>query len=419
MLLFAFGLLVALLTVTVVRITRDLSLVDETEYQRENLKIIASDISRRLDENDADRYAFLETVAAIEAGEKHYSMVLRDTSGMIISPSFVAGSDIPMSNIRNYDKDPTTFMATVWNVRCYVITYAFPDRPLELVAIYDDGFLFDDFHEIIYSFIGLVAFVFLFILLLAWFWIIPVLDRVYARKNRAENELDTARKLQQKAVTKVFPEDQRCDVHAVLLPAREVGGDIYRCQLADGKLFFVVGDVSDKGVAAAFVMVTLSSVIQSYAARGASLVELMNELNRILLDNPDYEMFCTLFMGVIDLDTLEMEYCNAGHTKTLVDGAFLEQDPQLIAGIKQDYPYHTQSLQLRHGSRLLLYTDGVTEARNEARAFYGEQRLLAWMRQRPAEEPASGTCEALLDELASFRGKALQNDDIAIMCIKI
>jgi sigma-B regulation protein RsbU (phosphoserine phosphatase) len=130
-------------------------------------------------------------------------------------------------------------------------------------------------------------------------------------------------------------------------------------------------------------------------------------------------MFCTLFMGFIDLDTLEMEFCNAGHTRTLIDGEFLAQDPQLIAGIVPDYVWHTQKLQLHNGAGLLLYTDGVTEARDESRALFGEARLQAWMKQRPVGTSCREDCEDLLQTLASFRGKAKQNDDIAIMSIKI
>ena len=114
-----------------------------------------------------------------------------------------------------------------------------------------------------------------------------------------------------------------------------------------------------------------------------------------------------------------MEYCNAGHTRTLLNGAFLAQDPQLIAGIAPGYRFHTQKCRLQHGDRLLLYTDGVTEARDERRAFFGEERLQAWMAARPAGAGCREDCADLLDTLAAFRGKAPQNDDIAIMSIRI
>ena len=166
-------------------------------------------------------------------------------------------------------------------------------------------------------------------------------------------------------------------------------------------------------------MFMLSSFIRSRMQAGIPLDRLMGEVNGLICDNPDYEMFCTLFMGIIDPKTLEMTYCNAGHTKTLLSGAFLDQDPQLIAGIRKDYTYHLQTVQLHRGDRLLLYTDGVTESRDESRAFFGERRLLDWMGRRPSGESCADTCRALLGTLAEFRGKAPQHDDIAIMSIKI
>ena len=245
------------------------------------------------------------------------------------------------------------------------------------------------------------------------------MNRVLDKKRRAEDEVLVARDLQQKAVTKTFPEDARCEAYAVLQPARSVGGDIYRCILSDNKLFFAVGDVSDKGMAAAYVMFLLSSVIQSHAGSGLSLTALAGEINRLLLDNPEYEMFCTLFLGTIDLETREFEYCNAGHTKTVVNGSFLEQDPQLIAGVLRDFPYKTEKMMLPPGSRLLLYTDGVTENRSADGTFFGEQRLLEWVSAQDPADSCEKTCDGLLAALDAFRGKAQQNDDIAIMCIKI
>ncbi len=417
-LLVVFGLLIIVLTVIAVRFSRNASFEKQKDILTDDLETIAEQIDQNLDEGEVD-YSFLELTSSIEKKDENYSYLLRDSTGTILSPSFVAGKHIRMNDVRYLSADSLAFTATVWGVKCFVIVYHFPDRPLELIGIYDNDYIFDDVHATINSFILLLSAVFVVLLLIAWIWVIPALERMFLRKNQAEHQLQIARELQQKAVTKQFPTDPRCDVYAVLQPAREVGGDMYRCGVMNGKLLFVVGDVSDKGTTAAFVMFMMISVIRSHAHRGVRFVELMNELNALLYDNPEYEMFCTLFMGQIDLETLEMDYCNAGHTRTILDGEFLNQDPQLIVGIEQDYPYHTQHLQLHHGSRLLLYTDGVTEARSQSRSFFGEQRLLDWMRKQPADASSRQTCESLLHTLETFRGKALQSDDIAIMCIKI
>lgn len=421
LLLAVFGLLIAAATVLAVRVTRHVSLLNESDALREDLKIIAGEISATLDDDeDANDFSFLELTARIERNERNFSYVLRDESGLVLSPSFVAGKTIDMDDVYDFSEDGSSFLADVWGERCFVVRYAFPDKPLELLGIYNNQYVFGDVHYTIRVFIIVLSCIFLILMLLAWLWIIPDLERVLERKRRAEKELEVAGTLQQKAVTKVFPQDARCQVHAVLLPARIVGGDIYRCRVIGDKLFFAVGDVSDKGMAAAHVMFLLSSVIQSHSMdKDSSLVHLMEEVNALLVDNPEYDMFCTLFMGTIDLDTHEFEFCNAGHTKAVLNGAFLDQDPQLIAGIVRDYPYRTQTIRLEPGSRLLLYTDGVTEARNADGAFFGERRLLDWVRAQDPSAPCEKTCSDLLASLGTFRGKARQNDDIAIMCIKI
>ncbi|MBQ6073283.1 MAG: serine/threonine-protein phosphatase [Bacteroidales bacterium] len=418
-LLALFGLLIAASTVLAVRISREVCLVKEYDSLMDDLKIIAGVVSEYMDENDPDSFEFIEVAARIQENEENFSYVLRDSSGIVLAPSFASGKPLKLKNIRMLRDDGTAFMADIWGARCFIVRYAFPDRPLELVGIYDDQYVFSDLRHTVKMFIGIISVVFLVLLAAAWFWIIPALERVLSRKRQAENELQIAHDLQQKALTKAFPDDARCQVHAVLQPARQVGGDIYRCRVIGDKLYFAIGDVSDKGMAAAYVMFMLSSIIKSRADHGDSTDSLMREINELLLDNAEYEMLCTVFLGIIDLDTLEMEYCNAGHTKTILNGTFLDQDPQLLAGVVRDYPYHAQKLKLSRGSRLLLYTDGVTEARDESLAFFGERRLLEWMSAQDPADSCEKTCEKLFDTLTAFRGKAEQNDDIAIMCIKI
>lgn len=419
LLLASFGLLLIVATMAAIRFTRDVSLLHQVGRLKGNLKIIAMEIAEDLDENDDDAFDFLEISSRIQQTDENYSYVLRDSSGTILAPKFVAGKQIEMNDIRSVSKDGMAFVADVWSTSCLVVVWPFPDRPLELVGIFDNKYIFDDVHVAREVFIIFVAAVIAILLLLAWLWIIPALERMYDQRNRAKHELEAARELQLKAVTRDFPEGPWFDIYAELRAMKDVGGDIFLCGMVGEKLGFVVGDVSDKGTEAAFVMFMLSSFIRSRVQMGIPLSQLMEEVNSLICDNPDYEMFCTLFMGIIDPETLEMEYCNAGHTRTLVDGEFLDQDPQLIAGITPGFTWHTQKVRLHHGSRLLLYTDGVTEARNVEKAFFGEERLREWMKGRPADASCREDCAALLDCLAGFRGDAPQNDDIAIMSIKI
>jgi hypothetical protein len=419
LLLLVFGLILAGTTYFSIRYSRDVYVNNEYEGVMDDLRVLGRQIDEGLSANVKNPYVFLETAASDQEEYENFSFVLRDSTGTVLAPAFAAGKTLRMKRIQKLKRDGSACMADLWGDRCFIVFYQIPGRPLDLVAVYDDDYVFEDVYEALRLFVLYVVAIYLVLVLLSWFWIIPALERTLEKKQRVESELQSARDLQQKAVTQQFPAGSWFDIHAELRAMKEVGGDIYLCGMVGDKLGFVVGDVSDKGTPAAFMMFMLSSFMRSRLQAGMPLDQLMDEVNELICDNPDYEMFCTLFMGIIDPKTLEMTYCNAGHTKTILNGSFLEQDPQLIAGIVKEYTFHTQTLQLHRGDRLLLYSDGVTEARDESRAFFGEQRLLNWMEQRPAEEPATDTCQALLDTLAAFRQKAPQNDDIAIMCIKI
>ena len=423
LLLALFGVIIGGTIFFTARYARNTFVNGEYENAIEILTILGRQIEKNLSDNDkgisGDPFRFLQTAASVQKAQENFSFLIRDSQGIVLAPAFAAGKELPMTHVHWLTRDKGCCLAYVWEKECFVVFYPMPDHPLELVAVYDNDYMFEEVYHTLMLFAIVLSAIYLILVLLSWFWIIPALERTIDRKNKVENELNAARRLQLKAVTQDFPRAPWFDIHAELRAMREVGGDIYLCGMVGKKLSFVVGDVSDKGTTAAFMMFTISSYIRSRIQTGIPFDRLMEEVNSLICDNPEYEMFCTLFMGAIDPDTLEMEYCNAGHTRTLLNGAFLDQDPQLIAGIAPGYAYHTQRRQLQHGDRLLLYTDGVTEARDERRAFFGEERLRAWMAARPAGAGCREDCADLLDTLAAFRGKAPQNDDIAIMSIRI
>lgn len=419
LLLFLFGLIIGGTLYATVCYVRNAFVIDEYHDALDDMTILGRQIETNLKSGSDDPFRFVETTAKVQEVQENFSYVLRDSSGVVVAPKFAAGKPLPISDIRYLTSDKGASMAKVWGYECFVVFYQIPHLPYDLVAVYDNKYMFEEVYSTLRLFVILICAVYLVLVLLSWFWIIPTLEKTIARKNHVENELNAARQLQQKAVTTDFPANEYFDAHAVLQPAREVGGDVYRFGMQDGKFLYVIGDVSDKGTSAALLMFTLSCYIHSRTNSDISICELMKELNRLICDNAEFEMLCTLFVGVIDPKTLEMEYCNAGHTRTMINSEFLDQDPQLLAGLDREYAYHTQKVQLHHGDRVLLYTDGVTEARAEDHSFFGEKRLQEWMAGMDPAASSEEGCRSLLDTLSAFRGDAEQNDDIAIIYVKI
>jgi len=389
----------------------------ELQICRTDLEDVTANLERLIDQGkEAEGLAFFENFSAVEGiGGWDCCYVLCDTSGQVITPLSLAGKPLEYSIYRERPDGIT--LGTFAGHKVAIIRCKVRWRSYVVFGLYDKDYILEDdnYTERFYRVILLTIVVLL--LLAAWIWAIPAIERIIKSRESAERSLSIARGVQQKAVTQVFPSDSRVDSYAILEPMYEVGGDIYGCQMIGNKLCFVTGDVSGKGMGASFLMFMVSSLVFPAFKRGQSPAQIASYLNELICDNRDYDMFCTLLLGTIDLDTLEMEYCNAGHTKALLDKYFLPQISNFVLGGFPDFEYKSQKVTLSHGSRLVFYTDGVTEARNQDKAFFGENALLKWAAQDHGN--ARQTCESLLAEVSAFRGEAKQNDDIAIMTINI
>ena len=243
-----------------------------------------------------------------------------------------------------------------------------------------------------------------------------------ASNERYESELNIAREIQMSMLPQNFPQRGDCSLYAMVQPAKEVGGDLYDFIEVGDQLFFLVGDVSGKGVPAALFMAIARAAFRFIGALGLSMAEVMHRVNNCLADGNKNDMFVTIFAGCLNLKTGEVSYCNAGHNPIVVVGpdgkaSFLKAKSNLAAGLFENFPYQDETLQLERGSRLLLYTDGVTEAEREDFTQFGEERLLEWASKI---NPIASSNNAVLDLYASvkaFTGGADQNDDITIMSI--
>lgn len=243
-------------------------------------------------------------------------------------------------------------------------------------------------------------------------------------KERLESELGIARKIQLSMVPKSFPENCAFDLKAEMHAAKEVGGDLYDYVVKDGKLIFAVGDVSGKGVPAALYMAIAKSTFHFFAKSSDDVREIVSTVNNVFSEDNDTGMFATYFVGCLDLATLRLDFCNAGHNPIVVinpDGTpdYLKAKPNLAVGLFTDFPYAGESIQLSPGSRILVYTDGVTEAERRDKSQYGEARLLDFCSSVPAAADSTTFVKGLLDSVYSFTEGNAPNDDITVLTIKL
>jgi serine phosphatase RsbU (regulator of sigma subunit) len=254
------------------------------------------------------------------------------------------------------------------------------------------------------------------------------LEETRAAKQRIENELAVARDIQLKIIPSgepVFPDRNDLRLHAVMEPARAVGGDLYDFFLIDrDRLFFVVGDVSDKGVPSALFMAIVRTVLKAtMQTTNLPVSRLMAAANRYLCENNPSAMFVTVFTGMLDTRTGVVEYCDAGHEPPLIrrkDGRveLVDKVGGVALGCVEDFPYSSGTLQLRRGDTLILYTDGVTEATNEQQDTFSTDRLLGMLGDLDEEDPASAATRRIMDAVRAFSRNVPQSDDITVLALQ-
>lgn len=246
---------------------------------------------------------------------------------------------------------------------------------------------------------------------------IEQLKATTAAKQRIESEISIARSIQLGMVPKDFPDQ----IYAILRPAKEVGGDLYDFHIRTGFLYFAIGDVSGKGIPAALYMSLTRSALRFMNGLGLSIGEMAGRVNNIICDGNKEEMFVTFFLGILNIETGELLYCNAGHNPLVIispngEAKYLPMSANLVGGAMPDFQYKGESVVLEKGTRLILYTDGVTEAERADKQQYGEERLLSFAQNITGS--AKEISEALLADVKAFTCGAEQNDDITIMTIE-
>jgi sigma-B regulation protein RsbU (phosphoserine phosphatase) len=213
------------------------------------------------------------------------------------------------------------------------------------------------------------------------------------------------------------------DIYASLVPAKEVGGDLYDFNIRDGKLFFCIGDVAGKGVPASLVMAVTRSLFRIVSDHEDQPETIVMDINESLFEMNDSDMFVTLFVGVLDLATGLLRYCNAGHEEPLLIGkgvGLLPSANNIPVGLMQGRSFEGQDAYIYPGTTIFLYTDGLTEAEDATHAQYGKQRLTRTARQALASnkyDPET-IVKVQTDALHSFVGNAEQSDDLTMLAIR-
>ena len=237
------------------------------------------------------------------------------------------------------------------------------------------------------------------------------------RRKRMGRELQIASGIQQSMVPTVFPERADLDMAATIVPAKEVGGDLYDFFIRDDKLFFCIGDVSGKGIPSSLLMAVTRTSFRNLSAKEDRPGIIVSAMNDSLSSMNENNMFVTFFCGVLDLRNGFLRYCNAGHNPplTLTDEIRqLKVEPNLPLGIIHGYDYVEQETLFRYDDAILLYTDGITEAENARHEQFGEERLKAALHGR---KPSKDHQENIKRQVSLFVGDAPQSDDLTLLFI--
>ena len=254
---------------------------------------------------------------------------------------------------------------------------------------------------------------------------IDELKTTTANKERIESELRIAHNIQMGMIPKIFPpfpERDDLELAAKLVPAKEVGGDLYDFFIENEKLYFIIGDVSGKGVPASLVMAVTCRLFRSVASHFDQPEEIISSLNDSLSEGNDSGMFCTAFLGILDLKTGQLKYCNAGHNAPLIintNGNVIPVQviPNLPLGLFDGFPYEGQEMVLDKQMMLYMFTDGVNEAENNDKKLFGDERLTALLKLNASLEPNEIINETFA-QIKLHADGAEQSDDITVMCLK-
>lgn len=208
------------------------------------------------------------------------------------------------------------------------------------------------------------------------------------------------------------------ELYASMKPAKAVGGDLYDYDVIDGRLFFCVGDVSGKGIPAALFMTTAVNLFRMAIKSQTDPAAIATQMNDLLSQNNRRSMFVSMFIGVVDLKTGVLNFCNAGHNPPVVDGRFMEVKANIPLGLVGDMVFESETYSNIIGKPLFFYTDGLNEAKSIDNEQFGNERLLSELKAKPFK-----SCSEMVEWMRSAVEKhtegAEPSDDMTMMCIEV
>ncbi len=248
------------------------------------------------------------------------------------------------------------------------------------------------------------------------------LEETTIAKERIESDLRIARNIQMSMVPSTFPDRPDLDLYGSMTPAKEVGGDLYNFLIRDDapdKLYFALGDVSGKGVPASLFMAQATRLFRTLAAQQMKPAEIATRMNDALSgDDNEQGMFVTMFLGVVDLTTGHLQFCNAGHNPPILGTEFIDMIPNAPIGLFPSLEYEGEEIADIRGRQLFIYTDGLNEAENNEKDQFGDDHLLDIMATHHFES-AKETIEYLKAEVEKHREGAEPNDDLTMLCFTV
>ncbi len=291
-----------------------------------------------------------------------------------------------------------------------------------LICVLDDGEVFGYLRHVRLFLLLMILSGFLLLGFIVWRTSrnLERLRKVDAEKKRISAELLVAHKIQQSMLPNNYLKLDDVEVFGSLVPAREVGGDLFDYFVRNEKLFFCIGDVSGKGTPSAMLMASTRSLFRAFSTRENSPARIMQNVNEVACQDNTSCMFVTMFIGVLDLPTGHLRYCNAGHDRPFIkiksQQSMLEAEANLPVGLFNNVNYVVQETWLQPNSTIFLYTDGLTEAMNSLRQQYTLEQVEMVLSKCIDKHPKD-LLDTVSESVHQFVGNAEQSDDLTMLAI--